>query len=318
MVKKSDIDVVALGELLIDFSPSGTGGNGNPLFEMNPGGAPVNCLAAINRLGARTEFIGKVGEDNFGGFLNQVLVNAGIGNTGLSFTGDTHTTMAFVHLESNGERSFSFLRDPGADTQLTKKDIDLSLIDRSKMVHFGSLSFTDNPVRDTLQYVLKYAKKKGKMISYDPNYRPLLWENEKTALYWMKEGLKYADIVKMSEEEAELLTGYSDIEKAAKTVWESGCKKVFVTMGEQGAYYFAGQDNHGFVPAFSVEAVDTTGCGDAFMGAVLYQTLYQTTRKMSETVQFANAVGALCATKKGGIPAMPTEEEALKLIRNKA
>ena len=318
MVNNRDIDVVALGELLIDFSPSGAGGNGNPLFEMNPGGAPVNCLAALNRLGARTEFIGKIGKDNFGEFLSQVLVKAGIGNAGLSFSEHVHTTMAFVHLESNGECLFSFLRDPGADTQLKKKDVDLSLIDRAGIVHFGSLSFTNNPVRDTLLHVLKYATKKKKIISYDPNYRPLLWKNEKNALYWMKEGLKYADVVKMSEEEAELLSGFNDVEKSAKAVWDSGCKKVFITMGEKGAYYYTGKDDNGFVPAYSVKAVDTTGCGDAFMGAVLYQILYHSTRKTNDIVQFANALGALCATKNGGIPAMPAKKSVLNLIQSKS
>ena len=305
--KMLDIDVLGIGELLIDFTPFGKGDTGNPAFEMNPGGAPANCLAALNKLGARTEFVGKIGNDIFGAFLKNILVKEGIGVKGLSVTDEVPTTLAFVHLSDEGERSFSFLRNPGgADTRLEIGDIDLSLIERSRIVHFGSLSFTDNPARDTVLYVLEYAKKSGKIISYDPNYRPLLWKDEATALDWINVGFKYADIVKLSEEEVTFITGLKDMKAAAKKIWLLGCKQVFVTMGSNGAYYFAGDEDNGFVPAFKVRVKDTTGCGDAFMGAVLYQTIYYSTNNIFETVKCANAVGALCATKRGGIPAMPT------------
>ncbi|MEI6101683.1 MAG: carbohydrate kinase, partial [Eubacteriales bacterium] len=286
-----------------------------PAFEMNPGGGPPNCLAAVNALGAKTAFIGKVGRDRFGEFLIHALTSAGINTTGVVQTAETHTTLAFVHLDENGERSFSFLRNPGADLLLTKEDIDLSIIDAATIFHFSSLSLTNNPAREAALYAVEYAKKKNKLVSYDPNYRPLLWENEDEALYWMKTGLAYADIAKLSEEELALLTGQDDIPKGAKGLRDSGIQKVFVTMGSRGAYYYVCDDEQGFVNPFSVQAVDTTGCGDAFMGAILYQTACGIHTPLPEQVRFANATAALCATKKGGVPAMPTAQSVESLLR---
>ena len=310
----TDIDVIALGELLIDFTPGGKGETGNPLYEMNPGGAPVNCLAALTKLGAKTAFIGKVGYDHFGAFLRETLIGEGIGAEGLSHTETVHTTLAFVHLDGQGERAFSFLRDPGADTQLTENDIDLGLIDRCRVFHFGSLSLTGDPAREATLYAVQYAKERGKIISYDPNYRPLLWSDEATAVRWMKKGLSYADIVKMSKEEMTLLTGHDDIKAGAEVVREMGPKRILITRSGKGAFYYTGETDNGFVPGFTVRAVDTTGCGDAFMGAVLYQTLYAEDKPLADTVRYANAVGALCATKRGGLPAMPDSADVQKLF----
>jgi fructokinase len=310
----ADIDVIAIGELLIDFTPCEKGEIAYPVFEMNPGGAPVNCLAALNKLGAKTDFIGKVGCDSFGSFLKNVLLKEGIGINGLTCIEKTHTTIAFVFLNENGEREFSFLRDPGADTQLQKSDIELSLINRSRVVHFGSLSFTDNPAREATLYALNHARQLGKIISYDPNYRPLLWRDKDTALYWIKKGLEYADIVKMSEEEMELITGICDLKTGAQAIWNFGAKKVFITQGNKGAFYYASGTENGFVPAFSVCASDTTGCGDAFMGAILYQLLYEQNKPVYQMVEYANAVGALCATKRGGLPAMPEKGNIQRMI----
>lgn len=310
----TDIDVVALGELLIDFTPGGKGETGNPLFEMNPGGAPVNCLAVLAKLGARTAFIGTVGTDHFGDFLRDTLVREDIGTEGLLRTGKAHTTLAFVHLNDDGERNFSFLRKPGADTQLEKDAVDISLINRARILHFGSLSLTDDPARETTLFAVRYAKERGKTISYDPNYRPLLWPDEDAALYWMKKGLEYADIVKMSEEEMILLTGFHDLKAGAEAIREMGPKLVLITLGGSGAYYYAGESNNGYVPGYSVSAVDTTGCGDAFTGAMLYQLLYTENKPLSRMVQYANAVGALCATKKGGLPAMPGKPSVEAMI----
>lgn len=307
-------DVVAIGELLIDFTPSGKGEMGNPVFEMNPGGAPANCLAALSSLGAKTAFIGKVGYDLFGDFLANALYHAGIDFRGLVKTTKAITTLAFVHLEENGERSFSFLRNPGADLLLTKEDINLSIIDQSSVLHFGSLSFTDNPAREAVLYALTYAKQKNKLISYDPNYRPLLWDDSDNAIHWMKKGFEYATIVKLSEDELELLTGQKDIVKGAQMLFDLGIEKIFVTMGNKGAYYLAAEEN-GFVPAFFVNAIDTTGCGDAFMGAMLYQIANKADISLCEQVLFANATAALCATKKGGIPAMPSKHLVNDLIQ---
>lgn len=308
-------DVVALGELLIDFTPSGKGDNGNPAFEMNPGGAPPNCLAALAKMGATTAFIGKVGKDKFGDFLISTLHGIGVDTLGLCRTTEAPTTLAFVHLGDRGERSFSFVRKPGADILLRKEDVDLSLIDRAKVFHFGSLSLTDQPARDTTCYLLEYAKSKGIKISYDPNYRAPLWGSEAEAITWMKKGIEYANIIKLSEEELAMLTDTEDIPKGAEALHAMGVETVFVTMGEKGAYY-SDKSGSGYVPSFPVTAVDTTGCGDAFTGAALYMMLYEK-KTMHEIVRFANATGALCATKKGGITGMPDREAVLELMQER-
>ena len=297
-------DVLAIGELLIDFTPVGKGENQNPVFEMNPGGAPANCLAALSSLGGKTAFIGKVGSDKFGNFLIQSLQEAGVHISGIKKTDLSPTTLAFVHLSKQGDRDFSFIRKPGADILLMVDDIELSLVDNSKVVHFGSLSFTDEPSREAVLYTIKYARQKGKLISYDPNYRPLLWESEAEAKKWMNIGLELAHIVKLSDEESHIITGYDDAEKGGKEILKLGEKKVFVTMGEKGAFYMD-KNQKGFLPAYKVKSTDTTGCGDAFMGAILYKMTHRNNDSLRQMTQFANAVGAICSTKKGGIPAMP-------------
>ncbi len=312
------IDVVAIGELLIDFTPCGKGEMGNPAFEMNPGGGPPNCLAAVNALGAKTAFIGKVGRDGFGDFLIHSLSGVGIETAGVMQTDETHTTLAFVHLATNGERSFSFLRNPGADLLITEKEINLSLIDQAKIFHFSGLALTGNPSRDAALFAVKYAKSKGRIVSYDPNYRPLLWKNQEEAVAWMKKGLALADIAKLSEEELELLTGQSDVPKGARMVRDQGVGTVFVTMGGKGAYYMTGEHDQGYVEPFSVRAVDTTGCGDAFLGAVLYLRAKGTELPIAGQVRFANATAALCATKKGGVPAMPSLQSVEEMLGAKA
>jgi fructokinase len=309
-------DVVALGEALIDFAPCGRGQRGNPAFEMNPGGAPANCLAEIARLGGKTAFIGTVGDDFFGEFLIAELVRAGIDADAVKKKKKIPTTLAFVSIGAKGERQFSFIRKPGADIMLKKEDIAFDMIDKARIFHFGSLSLTDRPARDATFAALQYAKQKGKTISYDPNYRERLWSSKKPAVKWMLEGLVYADIVKMSEEELYLLTGNSDIARGAEQVQKTGKKAVFITAGERGAF-FATQKSSGFVPGFRVEAVDTTGCGDAFMGAILYQICREPEKNETDMTMFANAAGALCAIKFGGIPSMPEYEEVVQLIKEK-
>lgn len=307
-------DVVALGELLIDFSTSGKGKMNNPCFEMNPGGAPANCLAAIARLSGTVAFIGTVGNDYFGDFLIGSLQDIGIETGGIGKINRIPTTMAFVTLDENGERSFLFVRKPGADIMLSKKDINLRLIDDAKIFHFGSLSLTDEPAREATLFAVQYAKDKGKTVSFDPNYRMQLWPDKQTAVKFMKLGLEYADIVKMSEEEMELITGInrSNFEKGAVTILNMNKKAVFITAGERGAFY-ATPDESGFVEGYRINAVDTTGCGDAFFGAVLYFLSHKPSMPINEIVRFANAAGALCATKFGGIPAMPGLNEILEL-----
>lgn len=315
-------DVLALGELLIDFTPAGTSPAGSPMFEQNPGGAPANVLVALTRLGARGAFIGKVGDDSFGQFLKQTLLAHNVGIDGLKFTHKDGTTLAFVHLDPTGNRSFTFRRNPGADTLLEPADIDESLIRKCKIFHFGSLSLTNEPARAATLHAAELAKKLGKTISYDPNYRPLLWKDKTAAIDGMRKGLQFADILKISDEEATLLTGQSDYKLAAKRLLESGPKIVLVTLGPKGSF-FQCRDGAGECPAFPVQVVDTTGAGDAFLGGFLYQFLNHNkppetlgADELTQMVRFASAVGSLCTTAKGAITAMPSLAEVQAVLNS--
>ncbi|MDF2633574.1 MAG: Fructokinase [Pelosinus sp.] len=316
-------DVVALGELLIDFTPAGLSEEGNLRFERNPGGAPANVLTALAKLGKKGAFIGMVGQDQFGLFLRDILVQSQIDVTGLKFSSQAHTTLAFVHLDSTGDRSFSFCRNPGADMLLRSKDINYEMILHSRIFHFGSLSMTHEPVRSATLAAVEFAKDKGVMISYDPNYRQPLWPSKEDAVKHMKVGLIYADIVKISGEELELITGYADIEQGAAQLYTAGCKIILVTLGEEGCYYqYSG--GKGIIPGYYVKTIDTTGAGDAFLGAFLYKigdcslteicSLPQ--KEFGDIVDFANAAGALATTKRGAIPSLPSLAD-INNLRNK-
>lgn len=307
-------DVVAIGELLIDFSPSGSGGMGNPAYEMNPGGAPANCLAQISAFGGKTAMIAKVGDDTFGHFLMSQLKIANIDTSGVIYS-NIHTTLAFVHIDKDAQRSFDFFRKPGADIMLTKSEVKRHLIDKCKIFHFGALSLTDQPSRDATVQAVNYAKAQGKIISYDPNYREMLFSSESNAKKLMLLGLKLADIVKMSDYDMKIL-GYDDIEAGMEEILSMGKEAVYVTLGKDGAMY-ATNEGRGIVRGFEVSAEDTTGCGDSFMGAILYSKLCLPNFSVEDSVRLACAAGALCATKKGGIPAMPKFEEVYELAFSK-
>lgn len=309
------LDVVALGELLIDFTPIGLSDTGCPIFEANPGGAPANVLAAVSKLGGKAAFIGKVGRDQFGHFLESVLKSHDINTEGLLFSDSVHTTLAFVHLDERGERDFSFYRNPGADIMLEKSEIKPGLISDTKIFHFGSLSMTREPSRSATLEALKIARKHKKIVSYDPNYRPLLWENESEAKEGMSLGLKFADVLKLSEEEMQFLTGEKDLKVASQVLFDMGIKLVLITRGEKGCFYRCAAGT-GTVKAYDVKVVDTTAAGDAFMGAFLYKLSKRKslldnleTKELEEMLDFAGAAGGLCVTKRGGIPAMPSLEE---------
>jgi len=295
-------NVVALGECLIDFTPMKAGPSGHPTYEMNPGGAPANCLAAVQAFGGKTAFIGKVGADTFGEFLAGKLNAAGINTDGLVRDKDIHTTLAFVHLDDKGERSFDFFRKPGADIMLREDEVDVSLIDNAAVFHFGSLSLTDEPSRSACLMAAKYARKNGKLVSYDPNFRPPLWNSREEAVERMKEGLALADVVKMSEEELELITGcgVDRLEEGAQKLLEYGCKTVFITLGSEGAYYLSGKER-GRVPGYSAQVADTTGCGDVFTGTVLFLMTQRPELGLEEMVRVACAAGKLCAQLRGGL-----------------
>ena len=313
-------DVVALGELLIDFAPVSKDENGYPVLAAKPGGAPPNYLAALSKYGAKTALISKVGTDAFGKMLIHTLKTIGIDTSGIVEDDSVFTTLAFVTLDETGDRSFSFARKPGADTCLKFEEIDLSIIDNSKIFHFGTLSLTNEPSKEATQKAVAYAKQSGKLITFDPNLRQSLWDdldNAKTQILW---GLKQADIVKISNEEVEFLWACDEKEGAKKLIDEFGIKLAMVTSGANGALL---QNKTAFVesPCPAVNPIDTTGGGDIFGGSAVSKIL--TTGKPAEdldkeelekVLKFALTAACLSTEKYGGIPSIREENEVLKMI----
>lgn len=302
------MQVVALGELLIDFTMRGVSAAGMRLFEQNPGGAPANVLCGLARLGWKTAFIGKVGRDMHGTFLKETLAAEGIDITGLVEDEDVFTTLAFVQIAEDGERSFSFSRKPGADTCLQAAEVPETLLQNCDIFHFGSLSLTQEPVRSATLSALKMAKEAGAVISYDPNYRASLWESCEEAMIQMRSVLREVDLIKLSLEEVELLTGFSDPDRGANHLLGLGVKTVVVTLGEKGASLYT-KDYHIIAPGYVGEVVDTTGAGDSFWAGFLHGILKSGIVMNKETafaaLQFANATAMLCVGQYGAIPAMP-------------
>ena len=315
-------DLTALGEILIDFTFAGLSDRGEHLFEQNPGGAPANVLASVTKLGGRTSFIGKVGKDMHGKFLKNTVEKYGIDTSSLIETEEAFTTLAFVDLDKNGDRSFSFARKPGADTLLKDTDISKEQIEGSKVFHFGSLSLTDEPARGATLKALQYAKESDVIISYDPNYRPSLWKDEDTAKEGMRLPLEMVDIIKISDEEMVLLTDCDNVNDAADALHKKGITCVIITMGEKGAFVSA-NGARVIGESFKTDVVDTTGAGDCFMGAFLY-SIIKDNKKPSELceddlknyVSFANAAASICVSRRGAINAMPSAEE-IENIRKK-
>lgn len=317
------LDVIAIGEVLIDFTPAGRTAGGNEQFECNPGGAPANVAAALSRLGAKSALISKVGEDQFGSLLHNTLLRAGVDVYGVSYTNEASTTLAFVHLDDKGDRSFSFFRKPGADTFLQSTDVPLGRIETCQALHFGSLSMTHEPARAATKTAVLKAKETGALVSFDPNIRFALWESKEEAKQQILWGMNYADILKISEEELSFITGTGDVEQGSLELQRQfGIALIVVTLAEKGCYYrLAGQD--GYVPGFQVKAIDTTGAGDAFLGCLLYKILETggsledlTDQQITSMLTFANAGGALVTTRKGALGAMPTTEEINRMIES--
>ena len=308
------IDVTALGETLIDFTPCGKSEAGQRIFEQNSGGAPANVLACLNKCGKKTAFIGKVGNDMHGQFLIDVMKDSGINTEGVVVDHNVFTTLAFVGLSETGERSFSFARKPGADTCLTQEELKEELIRDSKVFHIGSLSLTAEPARGTTFKALEVAKEAGCIISYDPNYRAPLWNSKEAAIAGMRSVVSYVDVMKLSDEETALLTDIVEPESAAKKLVGMGVSVVAVTLGADGALVCT-KEGSILVPGFKADMVDTTGAGDSFWGGFL-KCLLDSGKKpeevsIEEAAEFAkygNAVASLCVEKRGAIPAMPTIE----------
>ena len=319
------IDIVSLGELLIDMFPEKIGPRIGEVqaFLPKPGGAPANVAVAVKRLGKNSAFIGKVGDDLFGTYLKKVLDGEGVNTQGLVFDPDARTTMAIIAMPDENSAEFVFYRNPGADQRLTAEELDSELLNNTKALHFGSLSLTDEPARSATFEAAKIARKEGALISYDVNYRPSLWKDPNQALIQAQNIMKEVDLVKVNEEEAALLTGRDqidptnpiEVEEAAIALLEQGPTLVVVTLGSEGSY-FQIETEGGYVPPYIVETIDAIGCGDAFVAGLLIQLTQNddwknnlSRERLLECLNFANAVGALTSLKRGAIPAMPTIEE---------
>lgn len=307
-------DITAVGEILIDLTQSGKNELGIPQFAANPGGAPANLAVAAVRLGAATAFIGKVGNDSFGAFLRDTLTQNGVDVSGLVTDPQLPTTLAVVALDARGERSFSFYRDPSADVNLSVDDLQEAQLTNTRYLHFGSVSLTAEPARSATLHAARIAKQHGAVISYDPNYRPSLWSDEKTAVARMLEPLETVDILKVSDEELPLLTGTSDLDTGSAWLAGKGIRLVLVTLGADGAYYrFHGHTGH--VPGVKCTVGDTNGAGDTFFGAALAQLVKHgdldalTVKELEQILFFANKAASLTTSRHGAIPAMPTLEE---------
>ena len=314
-------DVTALGELLIDFTENGNSEQGNPLMEANPGGAPCNMLSMIQKLGGTTAFIGKVGKDMFGRQLRQAVESVGIDTRNLMEDEEVHTTLAFVHTFPDGDRDFSFYRNPGADMMLTKEEIQEDLIRNSKVFHFGTLSSTHEGVREATRYAIDVAKEAGCLVSFDPNLRPPLWKTLEDARKEIEYGLSKTDILKISDNEVEFLCGTSDYDEGAKMLIEKyNIPFVCVTLGKDGSRaYYKGMrvDVPGFVQKNTIE---TTGAGDTFCGCMLHYIIQHgledlTEENLRELLTFANAAASVITTRKGALAVMPSKEEVEELLR---
>ncbi len=320
---RESFDVLALGELLIDFTENGASAQGNPLLEANPGGAPCNVLAMLQKLGKRTAFVGKVGRDMFGAQLREAAESAGICMDYLLEDAHVHTTLAFVKTFPNGDRDFSFYRDPGADMMLRSDELPLEAIKKARIFHFGTLSMTHPDVRFATRKAVTVAKEAGALISFDPNLRPPLWYDLEEAREQIAWGLSRCDILKIADNELEFMTGETDFDKGAARLRESypNIKVLNVTAGADGSYSYTG-GRRVFVPSFRLGGtIETTGAGDTFCACVLNYVLEHGADKLSEIevtdmLRFANAAAYLVTTRKGAIRSMPEREQVEEILAN--
>ena len=313
-------DVTALGELLIDLTQNGMSEQGNPILEANPGGAPCNVLACLSKMGHKAAFIGKVGKDGFGDQLAAGLVETGISTEGLLFDPDVHTTLAVVHTFADGDRDFSFYRNPGADMMLKAEEVNEEIIKNSKIFHFGSLSMTDEPVRSAHLHALKVAEEAGILRSYDPNLRPPLWPNLDVAKENILELMGHCDILKISDNEIQWLSGKEDYDEGIAWLRERyDIPLIFLTLGKDGSRAYCG-DVRTEQAGFKMNTIETTGAGDTFFGSVLHHILTKgfrpyTKEELDEMLKFANAAAALVTTRRGALRVMPSKEEIEAVLK---
>lgn len=313
-------DVTALGELLIDFTENGTSSQGNPLMEANPGGAPCNVLAMLERLDKKTSFIGKVGKDMFGSQLKAAIEEVGIDTSGLLLDEEVHTTLAFVHTYPDGDRDFSFYRNPGADMMLTKEEVSEELIRNSRIFHFGTLSSTHEGVREATRHAIEVAKAAGCIITFDPNLRPPLWKSLDDAKTEIQYGLTKCDVLKISDNEVEFLFDTTDYDKGAALIREKyNIPLVLITMGKEGARAYYKDFRVECAPFLQENTIETTGAGDTFCAGVLNYVLEHglenlTEDNLMEMMTFANAAASLITTRKGALRVMPSRREVLDFI----
>ncbi len=313
-------DVTALGELLIDFTENGVSGQGNPLFEANPGGAPCNVLAMLTKLGHKTAFIGKVGDDFFGKQLKEAIEKVGIDSTGLCMDKEIHTTLAMVHTYPDGDRDFSFYRNPGADMMLKESEVKEELIKESKLFHFGTLSMTHEDVRKATKKAIQIAEEAGDIISFDPNLREPLWNSLDEAKEQILYGLSHCHILKISDNEIQWLTGQEDYTDGVNWILERyQIPLILVSMGKEGSRAYYGGKMVEVKPFIQKNTIETTGAGDTFCGCVLHYICEHglenlTEENLFEMLQFANAAASIITTRKGALRVMPEEKEIAGLL----
>ena len=316
-------DVTALGELLIDFTENGNSSQGNPLMEANPGGAPCNVLAMLERLGKKTAFIGKVSKDMFGTQLKTAVEEVGIDTRNLIMDENCHTTLAFVHTYPDGDRDFSFYRDPGADMMLTKEEVQKDLIEASRIFHFGTLSSTHEGVREATRHAIDLAKEAGCIITFDPNLRPPLWKSLEDARAEIEYGMSKCDVLKISDNEVEFMCGTTDYDKGAAMIQEKyNIPLILITMGKDGSRAYYKDMIVEAAPFLQENTIETTGAGDTFCASTLNYVLDHglenlTEENLKELLTFANAAASLITTRKGALRVMPTREEVEEFIASR-
>ena len=312
-------DVTALGELLIDLTQNGISQQGNPILEANPGGAPCNVLACLSKTGHNVAFIGKVGKDGFGDQLTKGLVETGISTDGLMYDESVHTTLAVVHTYADGDRDFSFYRNPGADMMLKTEEVNEQIIRNSKIFHFGSLSMTDEPCRSAHLHALKVAEEAGCLRSYDPNLRPPLWPNLDVAKENILELMAHCDVLKISDNEIQWLSGKEDYDEGiAWLINQFDIPLIFLTLGKDGSRAYCGEVRTEQA-GFKLNTIETTGAGDTFFGSVLHHVLTKgwrpyTKEELDEMLRFANAAAAIVTTRRGALRVMPSAEEIAEVL----